>query len=297
MYFKDFPVLPYPFYIGDQRSYAIARNVLRRVGFTDRINERAAFIEYDIKDGERPEHIANRIYGNPQYHWIILLANNIIDPYHGWYKPQTVMENYIQRVYNSIAVYFTDRNDKFAYDSAFESGCTLSQSGILSSITKYRDTFCEFSVADPSFIEGNAEVQKPNGTTAGIKIQRVLPSYIGVHHFTVERPTDADGSNGAQEFPIVDPLTKQSPDYEETGTVVGTRIPVSLVGGVTGATVEFWETFIGRYMGVSGSEVNTYAISNFKYEQDENEKKRTIKILAPQFLSQALKELKIALGV
>lgn len=297
MYFKDFPVLPYPFYIGDKRSYAIARNILRRVAFTDRINERAAFIEYNIKDGERPEHVANKVYGNPSYHWIVLLANNIIDPYHGWYKSQTSLEQYVQKVYSGTSVYFTDRSNGFTYNSYFENGCTLGQSQKYSSITKYRDTFCEFVVSDSVFVEGNADVYKPDGTTQGIKIQKILPSYIGVHHFTVERPTNSDGSNGAQEFPIVDPLTKQSSDYEETGTVVGTRIPVSLVGGVTGATVEFWETFIGKYMGLSGSEVNDYAVSNLTNEQSENEKKRTIKILAPQFLSQALKELKVALGV
>lgn len=297
MYFKDFPVLPYPFYLGDKRSYAIARNILRRVAFTDRINERAAFIDYDVKDGERPEHIANRVYGSPTYHWIVLLANNIIDPYHNWYKSQTAMEQYIQTVYNATNIYFTDRANGFTYNSVFESGCTLGQTGKFSSITNYRNTFCEFTVSNPSFVEGNADVYKPDGTTSGIKIQKILPSYIGVHHFTVSRPTNTDGSNGAQESPILDPLTKQSPDYEDTGTVVGTRVPVSLVGGATGATVEFWETFIGNYMGVSGSEINTYAISNFTHEQNENEKKRTIKVLAPQFLSQALKELKIALGV
>ena len=45
MYFKEFPVVPYPFYIGNTRSYAIARNVLRRVAFSDRINNQSALIE------------------------------------------------------------------------------------------------------------------------------------------------------------------------------------------------------------------------------------------------------------
>jgi hypothetical protein len=50
-------------------------------------------------------------------------------------------------------------------------------------------------------------------------------------------------------------------------------------------------------MGVSGDEINTYAVSNYVYENDENESKRTIKVLAPAYMEQAIKELKNALGV
>ena len=70
-----------------------------------------------------------------------------------------------------------------------------------------------------------------------------------------------------------------------------------MIGGATGATVAFWETYIGGYMGVSGDEINTYAVSNYVYENDENESKRTIKVLAPAYMEQAIKELKNALGV
>ena len=299
MYFKEFPVVPYPFYIGDTRSYAIARNVLRRVAFSDRINSQSAFIEYDIKDGERPEHIANRVYGNANHHWIILLANNIIDPYQGWYKSQMAMEQYIQKKYSGTAVYFSGRGATydFVYNTAFASGCTLSQNSNSQAITGYRETFCEFTVGSPVFTVGNAEVQLPSGSTTGIYIQKVLPSYQGLHHFAVARPTTGDGSNGSQENPFVDPLNKQSADYEDLGTVVGTQISPSVIGGATGATVAFWETYIGGYMGISGDEINAYAVSNYVYENDENESKRTIKVLAPAYMEQAIKELKNALGV
>ena len=37
-----------------------------------------------MKDGETPEIIASKLYGWSGYHWIILLVNNIIDPYFDW---------------------------------------------------------------------------------------------------------------------------------------------------------------------------------------------------------------------
>lgn len=297
MYFEGFPVLPYPFYVGDKRRYALAKNILRRVAFSDRVNKDAAFLEYSIKDGERPEHIAYRVYGNANHHWIILLANNIIDPYREWCKSEAILQEYIQKNYSGTCVYFTDRSSGFTYNSAFFSGCTLEQSGKYSSITNYRDTFCEFTVDSPAFVTGNAAVQMPSGVTVGVYIHKISPAYIGIHHFTISKPTTGDGSNGAQENPIIDPFTKQSSDYEGTGTVFGNQIPVSLVGGVTGATVDFWDTYIGRWMGVSGDEYTDYGVTNFTYETGENEKKRTIKILSPEYLSLALKELSNALGV
>lgn len=299
MYFQDFPVVPYPYYIGNKRQIALARNILRHVAFSKDINNQAVFLEYSIKDGERPEHIANRIYGNPNDYWAILLANNITDPYHGWYKSQNTMELYIQKKYTGIRVYFADNTSVgFTCDFSFISGCTLSQGTAAEPIVGYRETFCEFTIDSPKFNIGLAVVNRPNGTTAGIYIQKILPSYLGVHHFALNRPNGTqDGSNGAVETLAVDPLTLQSADYEATGVVVGSRIPPSGLAGVTGATVEFWQTYIGKYMGVFGSAVETYAVNNYSYENNENENKRTIKVLSPAYFSIAEKELKNALGV
>lgn len=298
MYFREFPVVPYPFYLGDKRQYALARNVLRRVGFSDRINREAAFTVYEIKDGERPEHIANRLYGNPNYHWLVLLANDITDPYYGWYMSQSVLEQYTQKRYSGVALYFTDPAGGFIYDTGFASGCTLEQSNKTEPIKYHRDTFCEFVVETPVFGIGSAVVHKPDGTTTGIFIQKVLPYYQGVNYFRLERPTqNVEGVCGAQEFPVVSPLSLQTADYEENPPVLGTRVPPSTIGGATGATVEFWQTYIGQYIGVSGAEINAYSVSNYTYEQTNNDSKRTIRVLNPAFLNQAMKELKAALGV
>lgn len=298
MYFKDFPVLPYPVYVGDKRTYVLARNILRRVALTETVNDKAVFINYDLKDGERPEHVANRVYGNANHHWLILLTNEITDPYYGWYMSQTTLEQYIQKRYSGLAVYFSETaSGGFTYNSYFHSGCTLNQGNNSQSIKGYRDTFCEFTVEAPVFGAGSATVSRPDGGTTDIYIQKTTPYYRAVHHFVVERPTTGEGSSGAQQFPVVDPLSKQVADYEELPPVLGTRVPPSGIGGATGATVEFWETYIGQYMGVSGDEINLYSVTNQIYEQDKNDARRTIKVLNPAFLTQALNELKAALGV
>ena len=39
------------------------------------------FDYYDVKDGETPEMIAHKYYGDVNLHWIVLIANDIIDYY------------------------------------------------------------------------------------------------------------------------------------------------------------------------------------------------------------------------
>ena len=42
------------------------------------------FKKYTIKDGERPETLAEKIYGNQFYDWVILLTNNMVNAQYDW---------------------------------------------------------------------------------------------------------------------------------------------------------------------------------------------------------------------
>ena len=42
------------------------------------------FDTYDVKESETPEMIADKLYGDSELHWIVLLFNNITDRYHQW---------------------------------------------------------------------------------------------------------------------------------------------------------------------------------------------------------------------
>ena len=82
MYFKDFPKFLYDFKYDntDQTQMSVVRDITRNVRFRKEILENyTLYDEYDIKDGETPEIIAEKIYGNPEYHWIIMLVNQRYD--------------------------------------------------------------------------------------------------------------------------------------------------------------------------------------------------------------------------
>lgn len=66
------------------------------------MNNAAAYYVHRIKDGETPEGLAYKIYGNSERHWIILLMNEIIDPLYDWPLNYESFNKYIISKYNSI---------------------------------------------------------------------------------------------------------------------------------------------------------------------------------------------------
>ena len=58
----------------------IVKDITHNIRFRKEILENITlYDEYDIIDGETPEIIAEKIYGNSQYHWIIMLLNERYD--------------------------------------------------------------------------------------------------------------------------------------------------------------------------------------------------------------------------
>lgn len=80
MYFKDVPNIYYDFKLGGKSQLSIVKDITHNIRFRKEILENITlYDEYDIRDGETPEIIAERIYGNSQYHWVIMLLNERYD--------------------------------------------------------------------------------------------------------------------------------------------------------------------------------------------------------------------------
>jgi hypothetical protein len=56
---------------------------------------------YDVPNGEKPEDTAFKHFGSSQYHWVILLTNNITDRYYGWPLSSQEFETYITDKYTN----------------------------------------------------------------------------------------------------------------------------------------------------------------------------------------------------
>ena len=83
MYFDNFPVIVYDS-VG-QGNYKDVTNLLRRVAMRSKVKSNTLMFDtYDVKEGETPEMIADKLYGDPELHWVILLINDVVDRYHQW---------------------------------------------------------------------------------------------------------------------------------------------------------------------------------------------------------------------
>ena len=76
-YFRNFPVLQYVF---GNENYSVAFNkVGTYIDLVDQLKDDAAFYTYyNVREGDRPDQVANKLYGNPEYHWTFSLLNDDI---------------------------------------------------------------------------------------------------------------------------------------------------------------------------------------------------------------------------
>jgi len=101
MYFENFPLIPYDS-VGNG-NFKLVTNLLKRVAVRSKVKINASYYDtYDVKEGETPEMIADKLYDDPELHWVILLLNDITDRYHQWPKNQNQFLSYVNDKYSNV---------------------------------------------------------------------------------------------------------------------------------------------------------------------------------------------------
>lgn len=93
-YFNNFPLI--------QMEGRDLVDITKQIQFKNELtNKSALFKSYIIKEGDRPDMIAYDFYGSPYYDWVILLFNNITDPFYEWILGSEEIDRYIDKKYGS----------------------------------------------------------------------------------------------------------------------------------------------------------------------------------------------------
>ena len=83
MYFSNFPIIPYDS-VGSY-EFKDVTNILKRVAIRSKVKTNTMLFDtYNVREGETPESIADKLYDDSQLHWVIMLVNDITDRYHYW---------------------------------------------------------------------------------------------------------------------------------------------------------------------------------------------------------------------
>ena len=83
-------------------DFLLVKNIWRRAQvLVEYKSEVTIFTEITVGDGERPEDIATRYYGNPFFNWTILVINDIVDYYNQWPRSIVQLQDYINSKYTN----------------------------------------------------------------------------------------------------------------------------------------------------------------------------------------------------
>ena len=164
MYFKQFPTIPYDSH--GTGKFKDVKNLLRRVAIRSKVKTNTMVYDtYDVKNGETPESIAFKLYGDAELHWVIMLVNDITDRYHDWPMSEAKFLQFVNDKYDNVdAVHH--------YEIAQSSGDTSTKINIGTSNADYptataitnfeheqeqQDIKRKIRLLDPSFLEDFVE--------------------------------------------------------------------------------------------------------------------------------------------
>jgi hypothetical protein len=269
-------------------NYDLVTNLTYRVKIINELleNNIGSYYYYSIKDSDRPEIIAEKVYGNPEAHWIILYTNNIYDPYYDWPMDSRTFEKYIVKKYGSAAWAKTNwhhfekvvkRENPYAQivnTTRFEVNEKILTNGVLE-----LDTYSMDNGLGPDYVPGEIVYVGPSNaanTFSGKVIswsnsngQIVLSNTNGA----VAPYQYLNGQNSSANAAVFDIVLPSAPMDAYNTLVDTTDFSTYTVGGKT-----VFQT------------VSRDRVSYYDYEESLNESKRLIKIIKPEFYQQIISE-------
>ena len=104
-YFRELPNLNYQSTALDRSSsedYVQVKNIFRRAKLRDDLKYIfTSLVDYYIKDGVRPDQVADNVYGDPELDWVVLTSANIINVRDEWPLDSGEMYNYALNKYGN----------------------------------------------------------------------------------------------------------------------------------------------------------------------------------------------------
>lgn len=288
-YFSNMPTIQYPTLVDGKVKFVNSRNILVRAKIIDYIkNSHAGYLSYTIRDGERPETLANRIYGQADLHWLILLFNEIIDPMFEWPLSEQQLLSAVERKYTGKTIFVDLKSSQYSKNGVvgrsseqmwyevggevrqgFAVGRVLSWDPNLYKIVIKQTSTANFlktpGVTNPFSDIRDLVHERSDGFTIFSKVGRVVDD----NKYAVNRFEDSDTG---------EVLDHHEKDMTRDNEIIG----VSLLDQYAIYDKEI----------ISTANRTAVAISNYKHEMDVNESKRRIKIMRPELIDVIVKDLR-----
>ena len=285
-YFEKFQTINY--------ANTAVKNITQRAAFLGGVyNNPLFYYPYDIAQAERPDMIAERYYSDSFMSWMLYLSNQVVDPYYDWYMDPTTFNEYIVKKYGSLANSMTKvryyRNNWYSDPTPTISAATYD--GLDPALAKFYE---------PVPINGQI-VNTPRQYTRKKEDWTIKTN--GIARYTV-----ANGASFATDE-IVDVV------FGSSQTGIGqvsfanntTVILQNLSGVVTTGTITGSSRLTGRESNANSTFTTAVSVANnipavetaywspvtqIEYENEVNERNKSILVLKSQFAPNAARELK-----
>ena len=279
-YFKEFPKLFYSTSLGI-KNFKTVTNIFANVRFLREVLLNAdLYYTYDVKDGERPEDIASKLYKDVEKHWIILLANGVVDPQYDWVMGQQQFNDYINKKYSSSTLQLANTDlyvSNYILDEVVYQGDTLSDSSMSARVASFNSGTKQLQIKLADQIVANGEPITGVSSNETHNILSVTVNDDGYNwavnttsHYTVTetRWNSFDKIKNTVHYNV------STLDFNHTNnTVAGRPLGVSNTSTllVDGTTL-YVDSFVGPK-------------SYYDFEVEANETKRKIKLPKPEYVS------------
>lgn len=181
-YFANFPKVLYKFGSNEQPVYF--QKISKYVDIVDSLKDKvSAYIEYEIRDFERPDTLAHRLYGNSEYDWTFFVMNDRLREM-GW--PMTLQEVYDYSV-NKAHTNYVIQLDVSTFDSAAEfapimtAGKQITLGGKQATIERQDLDNAQVYVACDSDVTQSTSMYVDSQF---YMIKNTIYEYNAVHHYT-----------------------------------------------------------------------------------------------------------------
>jgi len=86
----------------NEGDYSLVKNLFKRARLREDIYQDLAFFsKFDVLGDDRPDNVADLIYGDPTLDWVVLLSNNIVNVQSEWPLSQADFNRYITEKYGT----------------------------------------------------------------------------------------------------------------------------------------------------------------------------------------------------
>ena len=81
----------------------LSKNLFKRAKIREDFFQNViAFNKFQVEGDDRPDNVADEIYGNPKLDWVVLLSNNIINIHDEWPMGQSDFQRYLDNKYDKV---------------------------------------------------------------------------------------------------------------------------------------------------------------------------------------------------